>query len=237
MDGNGRWASKRGLPRHHGHREGSEAVRRTVRACRRLGVRALTLYAFSEQNWRRPAGEVEALMELLTRFLHTERAELIDHGIRLTAIGRLQRIAAPIRFLLNGLLKDTAHLDGMTLTLALSYGGREEIADVARELARECTAGKLAPNAISEDLLGERLPSMRNGPVDLLIRTGGEQRLSNFVLWSAAYAEFVFVDTLWPDFGEDELQQALLSFASRERRFGHVASPQSAEFSHANDAP
>jgi undecaprenyl diphosphate synthase len=222
MDGNGRWAQERGRPRWEGHREGSESVRRTVRAARRLGVRALTLYAFSEQNWERPRFEVDALMELLKEFLITERDELLARGIRLRAIGRRERLPDDVCEILERIEGETAGLKRMTLTLALSYGGREEIADTAREIARRAAAGELDPERVDERLFGAVLPSMEVGPVDLLIRTSGELRISNFLLWATAYAEMHFTDTLWPDFGEEDLFAALAAYQMRERRFGQV---------------
>jgi len=229
MDGNGRWAQLRGLPRPIGHREGSESVRRTVRACRRLGVRALTLYAFSEQNWHRPPAEVEALMELLREFLLSERDELLSNGIRLRAIGRRDRIPGRVREVLDRLEEETAELHEMTLTLALSYGGREEIADAARVLAGQVAKGELDPRRIDEALFDAVLPSMEVGPVDLMIRTGGEQRISNFLLWGAAYAELFFSDRLWPDWCDTDLYVAIEAFQARDRRFGRVSSEPSVE--------
>jgi undecaprenyl diphosphate synthase len=222
MDGNGRWAVRQGFVRNLGHREGSEAVRRTVRACRRLGIRALTLYAFSEQNWARPSFEVNALMELLKEFLISERDELIDKGIRLRAIGRRARLPDDVAAILERVEAETANLTRMTLTLALSYGGREEIADAAREIARRVAEGDLDPERVDERLLDAVLPSMEVGPVDLLIRTSGELRISNFLLWAAAYAELYFTEQLWPDFDERDLFAALAAYQTRERRFGQV---------------
>ncbi|MGF1469393.1 MAG: polyprenyl diphosphate synthase [Sandaracinaceae bacterium] len=223
MDGNGRWAQQQGLFRASGHREGSEAVRRVVRGCRRLGIEALTLYAFSEQNWERPPGEVEALMELLREFLLGEREELIDHRIRLRAVGRSHRLPPRVRTVLDPLAEETAQFDRMTLTLALSYGGQEEIADAAREIARQAAEGTLDPDRVDERLLGAVLPSMEVGPVDLLIRTGGELRISNFLLWGAAYAELCFVPVLWPDFQVADLYGAVAAYQRRDRRFGRVS--------------
>ena len=222
MDGNGRWAQSQGSDRTIGHREGSESVRRIVRAARRLGVDALTLFAFSEQNWHRPPGEVVALMELLRDFLSSEREELIENGIRLRAVGRVEKLPPRVREVLDPLVAETAHLDGMTLTLALSYGGREEILDAARSLARRARDGELDVDAIDEAQLERALPSLAVGRVDLLVRTGGEQRISNFLLWGAAYAELHFTRVLWPDFGERELYEAIAAYQSRERRFGRV---------------
>lgn len=225
MDGNGRWAQLRGRERVEGHREGSKAVRRIVRAARRLGVRALTLYAFSEQNWARPELEVDALMQLLREFLLSERDEILENGIRLNAIGNLGRLPAVVRTVLDPLRKDSATRDEMTLTLALSYGGREEIANAARELAREVAAGTLRPEDVTEHALHARMPSLAVGDPDLVIRTGGERRISNFLLYGLAYAELHFADVLWPDFTEDDLYEAIASFQRRERRFGLVGKP------------
>jgi len=222
MDGNGRWAEQRGEPREAGHKAGSAAVRRIVRVCRRLGVDALTLYAFSEQNWARPANEVDALMGLLREFLVSERDEILDNDIRLVAIGDLSRLPEPVRDVLDPLRQASESNQKMTLALALSYGGREEIAAAARELAVLATEGKLDPNTIDADTLGARLPSLGVGDPDLIIRTGGEFRLSNFLLYGAAYAELAFSDRLWPDFDEDDLFTAIASFQKRERRFGLV---------------
>ncbi|HJL19919.1 MAG TPA: polyprenyl diphosphate synthase [Sandaracinaceae bacterium LLY-WYZ-13_1] len=223
MDGNGRWAQSQGLRRTLGHREGSEAVRRTVRACRRLGIDALTLYAFSEQNWGRPRFEVDALMELLREFLLSEREELLERGIRLRSVGRRERLPERVGRVLDAVATETAELDEMTLTLALSYGGKEEIADAAREIARRAAAGELDPEHVDERFFGNVLPSMEVGPVDLLIRTSGELRLSNFLLWATAYSELVFSETMWPDFGEADLYEALAEYQGRDRRFGRVA--------------
>lgn len=220
MDGNGRWAEMRGEPREAGHKAGSAAVRRIVRACRRLGVEALTLYAFSEQNWARPANEVDALMGLLREFLMSERDEILDNDIRLVAIGDIGRLPPAVREVLDPLKQASASKRKMTLALALSYGAREEIAAAARELATEAAAGKLDPGAIDGALLAARLPSLSVGDPDLIIRTGGEQRLSNFLLYGAAYAELSFTDRLWPDFTEEDLFAAIAGYQQRERRFG-----------------
>lgn len=222
MDGNGRWAQLRGQERAFGHREGSRAVRRVVRAARRLGIRALTLYAFSEQNWARPELEVDALMTLLREFLLSERDEILDNGIRLNAIGNLGRLPAIVRTVLDPLRNESASHDAMTLTLALSYGGREEIANAARELAREIAAGRMSPDDLTEHTLHSRMPSLSVGDPDLVIRTGGERRISNFLLYGLAYAELHFADVLWPDFAENDLYEAIASFQTRERRFGLV---------------
>jgi undecaprenyl diphosphate synthase len=220
MDGNGRWAQLRGQARGAGHREGAAAVRRVVRAARRLGLRALTLYAFSEQNWARPEAEVDALMELLRDFLLTERDELLDNGIRLNAVGNLGRLPSLVRAVLDPLRRDTESNEQMTLTLALSYGGREEIAHAARELAKAVVAGRIGPDDVTPDALHAQMPSLTVGDPDLVIRTGGERRISNFLLYGLAYAELHFADVLWPDFAEADLYAAVASYQGRERRFG-----------------
>jgi undecaprenyl diphosphate synthase len=222
MDGNGRWAQLRNRVRAQGHTEGAAAVRRTVRAARKLGLKALTLYAFSEQNWARPEEEVDALMGLLREYLLNEREELLDNGIRLSAIGNLGRMPALVRAVLDPLRGETADNDKMTLTLALSYGGREEIASAARDLARAVVAGELSVDDVTVDALHERMPSLAVGDPDLVIRTGGERRISNFLLYGLAYAELYFADVLWPDFDAPDLYAAIQSFQSRERRFGLV---------------
>ncbi len=225
MDGNGRWAQLRGKARAQGHTEGAAAVRRTVRAARKLGLKALTLYAFSEQNWARPEEEVDALMGLLREYLLNEREELLDNGIRLSAIGNLGRMPALVRAVLDPLRGETADNDQMTLTLALSYGGREEIASAARDLARAVAAGELSVEDVTVDALHQRMPSLAVGDPDLVIRTGGERRISNFLLYGLAYAELYFADVLWPDFDAPDLYAAIQSYQSRERRFGLVGAP------------
>jgi undecaprenyl diphosphate synthase len=226
MDGNGRWAQLRGQPRAAGHREGAAAVRRVVRAARRLGLRALTLYAFSEQNWARPEEEVDALMMLLRDFLLKEREEILDNGIRLNAIGNLGRLPAVVRAILDPLRNESAGNDHMVLTLALSYGGREEIANAARELAKAVAAGRIRPEDVTAEALHAQMPSLTVGDPDLVIRTGGERRISNFLLYGLAYAELYFADVLWPDFTEQDLMAAIDSYQQRERRFGHVGEAQ-----------
>ncbi|MBK7396613.1 MAG: di-trans,poly-cis-decaprenylcistransferase [Myxococcales bacterium] len=236
MDGNGRWAQLRGLDRSVGHREGSAAVRRIVRATRRLGIKALTVYAFSEQNWERPELEVSALMRLLEDYLLSEREELLDTGIRLQAIGNLGRLPRFVRAVLDPLRSDTARNDEMTLTLALSYGGREEIATAAQDLARDVLSGRIRADEITPDALRVRMPSLAVGDPDLVIRTGGEQRISNFLLYGLAYAELVFSDKLWPDFSAHDLYTAIAAYQRRERRYGKVG--RTATFAPPpNDAP
>jgi undecaprenyl diphosphate synthase len=222
MDGNGRWAQLRGKPRAEGHKEGSAAVRRIVRTARRLGLKALTLYAFSEQNWARPEEEVDALMGLLREYLLSERNELLDNGIRLSAVGNLGRLPGLVRAVLDPLRRETEQNGDMTLTLALSYGGREEIASAAKELAKAVAAGKMSPDEVTADALHRLMPSLAVGDPDLVIRTGGERRISNFLLYGLAYAELYFADVLWPDFCESDLFAAIASYQQRERRYGKV---------------
>ena len=220
MDGNGRWAKRRGLPRIEGHRKGADAVRDVVRASRELGLRALTLYAFSSQNWDRPMEEVRALMELLRDYVVEERAEIMDNAIRLTTIGDRSRLPQFVREPLEELMRDSAENDKMTLCLALSYGGRESILAAARGLAEAVVRGELHASDIDAHNFAAELATRELPELDLVIRTSGEQRLSNFLLWEAAYAELFFTDTLWPDFSRATLYQAIEAFQGRERRFG-----------------
>ena len=220
MDGNGRWAEARGRPRLAGHREGAESVRAVTRSARRLGVKALTLYAFSAQNWARPEAEVEGLMGLLRDYLLGEREELMENDIRLAAAGDLDRLPPHVRGPLEELMADTAVGEEMVLTLCLSYGGREELVHAARRLAADVAAGRLAPDAIDAEVFASHLWTGDLPEPDLLIRTSGEQRLSNFLLWGSAYAELVFTATPWPEFREPELCRAIGVYQRRERRFG-----------------
>jgi undecaprenyl diphosphate synthase len=221
MDGNGRWAEARGLARIAGHREGSESVRAVTREARRVGVRCLTLYAFSAQNWLRPPDEVEALMDLLREYLLKERAELMDNQVRLSAIGEIDKLPARVTEPLAELrVATSARPTEMVLTLALSYGSREEIVSAARRLAVEAVAGRVKPADIDEDALAKGLWSADLPDPDLIIRTGGERRLSNYLLWQGTYAELCFVETPWPEFRELDLLSTLREFQHRERRFG-----------------
>lgn len=222
MDGNGRWAQAQGKPRTEGHKRGADAVRATMRAARTLGIRSLTLYALSEQNWERPEDEINALVDLLCECLVSERRELLDNEIRLSAIGRLNKLPSRARQRLDALMQETGDQQGMTLCLALSYGGREELVDAARDLATQVRDQQLTPDDIDEARMTGALDSMALGPVDLLIRTGGEQRISNFLIWGSAYAELYFTDELWPDFDAESLYEAIADFQGRERRFGKV---------------
>jgi undecaprenyl diphosphate synthase len=220
MDGNGRWAQTRGQPRLEGHRAGAESVRDITRYAREIGIEALTLYAFSSQNWARPVEEVRGLMQLLRDFLIDERTEILDNGIRLEAIGDTEKLPPLVTEPLHELRSVSANNTGMTLTLALSYGGRESIARAVQKLARDVAAGTLSPEQVDVEGFSRYLPTHRLPPVDLLIRTSGEQRISNFLLWEIAYAELLFVDVQWPDFRRADLQSCLDQYAARERRFG-----------------
>lgn len=220
MDGNGRWAQRQGRPRLDGHRVGADSVRDITRAARELGIEALTLYAFSSQNWQRPLEEVTGLMQLLRDYLIGERAEILDNAIRLDAIGDVERLPPVVKDTLDELRQASAANRGMTLTLALSYGGRESIARAVREVARDVAAGRVSPDALDVDRFNTYLPTAKLPPLDLLIRTSGEQRISNFMLWEIAYAELIFVDVLWPEFRREDLYRCLEIYAARERRFG-----------------
>ncbi|URW77149.1 polyprenyl diphosphate synthase [Sphingomonas donggukensis] len=220
MDGNGRWAKARLLPRIAGHRKGVEAVRRVARAARTLGIEVLTLYAFSSENWRRPADEVGDLMGLLRRFIQEDIDEFDREGVKVAVIGEYRRLAPDLVDMIDAAVARTAGNPGPTLVIALNYGSQAEIAAAARILATRVATGEIAADAIDEAAFEAALPSGTLPPVDLLIRTSGEQRLSNFLLWQAAYAELLFVDTLWPDFDADALKSALVAFAGRQRRFG-----------------
>ena len=224
MDGNGRWAESRGMPRVEGHRIGSDSVREVTRCARRLGIEALTLYAFSSQNWSRPADEVAGLMELLREYLVKERPEILGNGIKLNAIGELDKLPRYVRDPLEALRADSAANTGMTLTLALSYGGREELVAMARRVAEKTRSGELEPAAVSEALVDALMWTAGLPPVDVVIRTSGERRLSNFMLWQTSYAELIFSEVLWPEFRARELCECLASFQQRERRFGLTGS-------------
>ncbi len=220
MDGNGRWAKKRGLSRVKGHEKGAEAVREIVRASREIGISWLTLYSFSEENWKRSKMEIRALMNLLKRFLRSELKEMQDNGIRLRSIGRLEKLPQDTRKVLLQTMEKTAANRAMTLTLALSYGGRQEIVDAIRRMVSAIEKGNLSAKDISEDMVQEFLYAVDMPDPDLLIRTSGEYRISNFLLWQIAYTEIYITPTLWPDFGKEEFIAAILDFQKRDRRFG-----------------
>ncbi len=220
MDGNGRWAKARGLPRIAGHRRGADAVRRTIVAAAELGVRYLTLYGFSSENWKRPVEEVDDLMGLLRHYLRGEIAELHRNGVRLRVIGDRARLATDIVTMIENAEVMTRDNSGLNLIVALSYGSRAEIADAVRRIAESAVAGRTAPASIDEETVTRALWTADIPDPDLVIRSSGEKRLSNFLLWQSAYAELVFIDTLWPDFGKDDLSAAIGEFQRRERRYG-----------------
>ena len=222
MDGNGRWARERGLPRIEGHRRGSESVRACTAACIEAGVPYLTLYAFSKENWQRPADEVGALMLLLDRFLAERTAEIMERNIRLLAIGHLADLPGKARKRLEDTIAKSANNTALTLTLALSYGARTEIVDATRAIAREVKAGKLDPETIDEDTIASHLYTAGVPDPDLLVRTSGEMRISNFLLWQISYAEIVVTPKLWPDFAKEDLFAAMQEYARRNRRYGAI---------------
>ena len=220
MDGNGRWAKARGLPRAAGHRQGAEAARRVLRAAGEAGVECLTLYAFSSENWRRPEEEVKDLMGLLRFYIQKELDALHGEGVRLRIIGDHTAFSPETVRMIDAAVAKTAGNERMTLAVALNYGSRAEIVHAVRGLAARAAAGEIAPDAIDDATIEAALDTAGLPPLDLLIRTSGEQRLSNFLLWQAAYAELLFVDTLWPDFDGEKLRAALDQYAGRERRYG-----------------
>lgn len=220
MDGNRRWAKERGMPPLFGHQRGAEAVRRTVEACRELGVPYLTLFAFSSENWRRPIEEVEELMNLLRFYIRRELNELARNGVQLRFLGEISEMAPDIVSLLENAAEKTRHNSALTLTIALNYGGRRELALAAKRLAERVAAGELTPEEIDEDQLGGALNSLGVPDPDLLIRTSGEQRISNFMLWQLAYTELVFLPINWPAFDKTHLEGAISEFQRRDRRFG-----------------
>jgi undecaprenyl diphosphate synthase len=220
MDGNGRWAKARGLPRIAGHRSGAEAVRRTLTAAGELGIPYLTLFGFSSENWKRPSAEVQDLMVLLRHYLRGEIAELQRNGVRLKVIGQLARLAPDIVGMIAHAETLTRENSQITLTIALSYGGRAEIVAAVQAIAAEVARGSLAAEDVDEDCLARHLFTADIPDPDLLIRTSGEQRISNFLLWQCAYSELVFTKTLWPDFSRNDLEQAIDDYCGRERRYG-----------------
>jgi len=220
MDGNGRWAKRRFLPRIAGHRKGIEAAKAAVRAATELGIEVLTLYAFSTENWRRPADEVSDLMGLLRRFILSDIEELAANGVRLRVIGDYRALQGDLADLIDEAVAKTSANTKTTLVIALNYGSQAEIAMAARRLAERAIAGEITTDQIDVEAIGRELFTADLPDPDLVIRTSGEQRLSNFLMWQSAYSELMFVDTLWPDFGKDDLAAALAAFAERERRFG-----------------
>lgn len=224
MDGNGRWAEMRGLPRIEGHREGIHSVREMIALCLELGIRALTIYAFSQENWNRPRQEINALMGLLEHYLSTERNGLIEQQVRFRAIGRLDLLPPSAQHWIRTAEQETAHLDKLILTVALSYGGRSEIVDAVKALVADARTGAIEVDQIDETLFAQYLSTHPLPDPDLLIRTSGEARISNFLLWQVAYTELCFTSTLWPDFRRRQFLLALLEYQRRERRFGRILS-------------
>ncbi|HEX7874258.1 MAG TPA: isoprenyl transferase [Sphingobium sp.] len=220
MDGNGRWAAKRKLPRFAGHKAGADAVRKVARAARDMGIECLTLYAFSSENWKRPEQEIADLTGLLKHFISNDLDEFHANNVRLRVIGDYRAFEASAVEMVERALERTAGNDGSTVAIALNYGSQNELVRAAQAVARRVAAGELTPDAITADAIADELDTAELPPLDLLIRTSGEQRLSNFLLWQAAYAELYFTDTLWPDFDADALQAACASFAGRQRRYG-----------------
>jgi undecaprenyl diphosphate synthase len=224
MDGNGRWARARGLPRTRGHEAGVESVRRVVEGCRDLGIRQLTLYAFSTENWGRPKRELDFLWRLLRRFLVQERGKLIENRIRFRTIGRIEDLPKPVREEVRATEEQTRAFPDFTLCLALSYGSKAELTGAVRALSSDVLAGELHPDKITPETIEEYLYTAGMPPLDLLIRTAGERRLSNFLLWQAAYAELYFSEVFWPDFRKEHLKRAVEAFGKRDRRFGGLKS-------------
>ncbi|WP_239031777.1 polyprenyl diphosphate synthase [Paroceanicella profunda] len=222
MDGNGRWAESRGLSRLNGHRKGAEVVREVVRACPDLGLTHLTLFAFSTENWKRPVREVLGLMALFRRYIRAEADELATKGVQVRFIGERSRLHPSLQKLMAGLEARTAGNDQLVLTIAINYGGRDELTRAARALAQRVASGALAADAVTADVFADALDTTGLPDPDLVIRTSGEMRISNFLLWQAAYSEYAFVDVQWPDFSVPEFARVLHEFTKRERRFGAV---------------
>ena len=220
MDGNGRWARERGWPRLRGHEQGSQQVQYVTEACIQAGVEYLTLYAFSTENWRRPKHEVAGLMLLLERFLSEKVTEMQKNGVRLATIGRTQDLPVPVRKRLEQAIAETSHNSRITLTLALNYGGRDEIVDAVRSIAAAVRSGELDPDQITQEVIASRLSTRGMPDPDLLIRTSGEMRLSNFLLWQLSYTEIHVTQKLWPDFNGGDLHAAIADYSSRDRRYG-----------------
>ena len=222
MDGNGRWAKRRGLPRTAGHVTGAQVFRKITKYCEKCGVRYLTVYAFSTENWRRPQDEVDSIMNLLRQYLKESLADFQHENIVVRFIGSRDELAQDIRELIEEAEESTSHKTGMTLNIALNYGGQQEITAAARTLATRVSNGELNPEDINEQMLEQALYTEGQPPVDLILRPSGEYRLSNFLIWQSAYAEYVFMDVLWPDFKEEDLERAFEEYARRDRRFGGV---------------
>lgn len=227
MDGNGRWAQSRGLERLNGHKEGAKSVRRVLRASARLGVNTLTLYSFSTENWRRPRDEVRGLMEMCVEYCRAERDALIENDVRVRVIGRREGLDADVLGALDNLTASTAQCRGITLCLAINYGSRDEILHAARALARRCAEGELDPDDIDEFMFNDALYTSGLPDPDLLIRTGGEMRLSNYLLWQLSYAELMVTQTHWPEFTAEEYASLIEAYTRRSRRYGHTREPSS----------
>ena len=221
MDGNGRWAKKRAMPRNFGHNQGAAVFKKTINWCRELGVKCATFYAFSTENWRRPPEEIKGIMDLLRRYLKDIRASA-DENIRIIILGDIEPFDKDIRDELIDIMQTSKDNTGFIVGIALNYGGRAEICTAARALAEKCSQGGITPDDITEELIEEYLYTSEMPPLDLVIRPSGEQRLSNFLIWQAAYAEFVFMDVLWPDFTKKDLEYAIREYAGRNRRFGGI---------------
>lgn len=222
MDGNGRWATRRGLPRSAGHAAGTEALRQIIRTCSDIGIKHMTIYAFSTENWNRPAEEVDALMKLINRYFTSEIDELIEKNVRIRILGDLAAFREEQRLVLEEAMERTSKNTGLNLNIALNYGGRAELLGAVRAISQKCTAGTLKPEEISFDTVSDHLYTQDQPDVDLLIRTGGDERISNFLLWQTWYAELIFEPCLWPDYDQKMLYKDLNTFASRDRRFGRV---------------
>ena len=220
MDGNGRWAKRKHLPRAMGHKKGVEAVRQVVRDAGEMGIKALTLYAFSSENWNRPEDEVSDLMGLLRQYIQSDLNEFLENGIRLKVIGNYHALAPDIASMIDDALEKTAQNEKMTVAVALNYGSQDELVRATQKLAQLVKGGAIEPDQITGEHIAENLDTRELPALDLLIRTSGELRLSNFLLWQSAYSELYFTDTLWPDFDKQELQKALKSFGERDRRYG-----------------
>ncbi|MBF0368261.1 MAG: di-trans,poly-cis-decaprenylcistransferase [Magnetococcales bacterium] len=220
MDGNRRWAKSKSLPRLEGHRQGVKAVRRTVKACISLKVPTLTLYTFSSENWNRPPDEVSALMDLLAYHLRKEMEELAEEGVRFRALGRIHELSSGIRNLIADMEEKTRYNDTLNFNLAINYGGRQEMSDATRGLVQDALAGRIKEEDITESTISARLTTAGQPDPDLLIRTGGEQRISNFLLWQLAYTELVFLPIFWPAFSKRDLEEAIWEYSQRDRRFG-----------------
>lgn len=219
-DGNGRWAAKRGMPRSYGHREGSYTLRRTVMFCSKIGVKYLTVYTFSTENWKRPQDEVDALMALLLEFLKNAEKELQGSNVRIRVFGDINKLSEEFQNEIHRVVKVTESNSGLSLNIALNYGGRYEILNAVKELAREACQGKINPDNIDEELFSQRLYTSGIPDPEMIIRTSGEKRSSNYLIWQAAYSEYWYTDTLWPDFKEEDMIEAIKTFQKRNRRFG-----------------